>query len=106
VLVWLTLAMIWGSTWLFIKLGLEDRKPQPNSLIERREFEYIATIIEPTSRTTTSALKNRRPRNTASPVLPVGDRERRQFQERARAPNPSAGDGIPGCGFAILKSGA
>ncbi len=26
-LVWLTLAMIWGSTWLFIKLGLEDLPP-------------------------------------------------------------------------------
>ncbi len=27
ILVWLTLAMIWGSTWLFIKLGLEDLPP-------------------------------------------------------------------------------
>ena len=27
VIVWLILAMIWGSTWLFIKLGLEDLPP-------------------------------------------------------------------------------
>jgi drug/metabolite transporter (DMT)-like permease len=26
-IVWLVLAMIWGSTWLFIKLGLEDLPP-------------------------------------------------------------------------------
>jgi len=26
-IVWLILAMIWGSTWLFIKLGLEDLPP-------------------------------------------------------------------------------
>jgi drug/metabolite transporter (DMT)-like permease len=27
IIVWLILAMIWGSTWLFIKLGLEDLPP-------------------------------------------------------------------------------
>jgi drug/metabolite transporter (DMT)-like permease len=27
IIVWLVLAMIWGSTWLFIKLGLEDLPP-------------------------------------------------------------------------------
>src|SRR5918999_6469831 len=79
------------------------KNPQPNSLIERREFEYIATIIEATIRSTTSALKKRMPRNTASPMLPVGDRARRQFHDRARAPNSSAGVGNFGWGFAIVK---
>ena len=26
-IVWLVLCVIWGSTWLFIKLGLEDLPP-------------------------------------------------------------------------------
>lgn len=27
ILVWLLLSAIWGSTWLFIKVGLEDLPP-------------------------------------------------------------------------------
>jgi hypothetical protein len=46
----------------------------------------IAAIIAPTSSSTTSAHMNKRARNTASPVLPVGDKARRQFHARTRAP--------------------
>ena len=27
VLIWLILCLIWGSTWIFIKIGLEDLPP-------------------------------------------------------------------------------
>jgi hypothetical protein len=46
----------------------------------------IAAIIAPTSNSTKSAHMNNSARNTASPVLPVGDRARRQFHARTRAP--------------------
>src|SRR5215210_2394312 len=42
VLVWLILAMIWGSTWLFIKLGLEDLPPFTFAGIR---FVIAATIL-------------------------------------------------------------
>jgi hypothetical protein len=70
------------------------KNPQPNSLIERRELEYMTTIIEVMINSMTSALSNRMPRKTASPVLPVGEIARRQFHLRARAPNSSAGEDI------------
>lgn len=42
VIVWLILALIWGSTWLFIKLGLEDLPPFTFAGIR---FVIAATIL-------------------------------------------------------------
>src|SRR5215213_2213679 len=80
------------------------KNPQPNSLIEMRELEYMTTIIEVTISSMTIALRKRMPRNTASPVLPVGEMARRQFHLRARAPNSSAGEGSFDCEVDITKS--
>src|SRR5215210_1418394 len=77
------------------------RNPQPNFSIESFELTDIETIIEPTIRSRMSALKNSSERKTASPRLPVGDKARRQFHARARAPNSLAGDGT----LDIIKCG-
>lgn len=42
IIVWLILALIWGSTWLFIKLGLEDLPPFTFAGIR---FVIAATIL-------------------------------------------------------------
>src|ERR1044071_3089810 len=39
-LVWLTLCLIWGSTWLFIKIGLEDLPP-----ISFAGFRFLIAMI-------------------------------------------------------------
>jgi hypothetical protein len=57
------------------------------------EFDAIATIIAVTMTSNSIALKNKMPRNTASPLLPVGDNARRQFHTRALAPYAVAGLG-------------
>jgi len=57
-LVWLLLCLIWGSTWLFIKLGLEDLPPLT--------FAGIRFLIAATILVSVIALRRRRfPRNSS-----------------------------------------
>jgi hypothetical protein len=70
--------------------------------MESVELEAISRIIAATIKSTRKALRNRRLRNTASPLFPVGESARRQFHARARAPKAEVGEGSCVCGLAIL----
>src|ERR1700687_621601 len=54
------------------------RKPKPNCRIESIECDASARIIATTINSTNSAAANIAARKIASPVLPVGERLRRQ----------------------------